>query len=222
MKIIQSRLKENAFLEEFEVLAGNGYSEQENCVVNVFDDVEYQKIMGFGAAITESAAYNYSLLSDEQKQEFLEKYYGSENGLNYNIGRLHINSCDFSLDIYDYVQPGDNTLKTFNIDRDRKYIIPMVKDIQKYCNHDLFFFASPWTPPAYMKDNESPIKGGKLKEEYKKLWAQYFAKYIKEYRKEGINISAVTVQNEPKAIQTWESCFYSPEDEKDLLKSILS
>ena len=65
MKIIQSRLKENAFLEEFEVQAGNGYSEQENCVVNVFDDVEYQKIMGFGAAITESAAYNYSLLSDE-------------------------------------------------------------------------------------------------------------------------------------------------------------
>lgn len=153
--------------------------------------------MGFGAALTESAAYNCSFLSEEQKREFLEKYYGEENGLNYNVGRLHINSCDFSLDIYDYVRPGESTLETFNIDRDRRYIIPRVKDIRKYCNRDLFLFASPWSPPAYMKDNENPVKGGKLKEEYKKLWARYFAKYIKEYRKEGINISAVTVQNEP-------------------------
>lgn len=72
-----------------------------------------------------------------------------------------------------------------------------------------------------MKTNESAIQGGSLKEEYKRLWALYYAKYIKAYREEGIQISAISVQNEPKAIQTWESCFYSPEDERDFLDKYL-
>ena len=113
----------------------------------MFDDVEYQRLMGFGAALTESAAYNCSFLSEEQKREFLEKYTAKKTGLNYNVGRLHINSCDFSLDIYDYVRPGESTLETFNIDRDRRYIIPMVKDIRKYCNRDLFLLPLPGRRP---------------------------------------------------------------------------
>ena len=124
--------------------------------------------------------------------------------------------------IYTYIEENDFELKTFNIDRDRKYIIPFIKDALQYCSEELTLFASPWSPPAFMKDNESPIKGGSLKEEYKKTWAKYYAKYIKAMAEEGITISAITVQNEPKAIQPWESCYYSPEDEKEFIEKYLA
>jgi glucosylceramidase len=152
----------------------------------------------------------------------MESYFSREKGIGYNFGRTHINSCDFSLDIYTYIEEGDTELKTFNIDRDRKYIIPFIKDAMQYCSDELVLFASPWSQPAFMKDNESSVKGGSLKEEYKEVWARYYAKYIKAMAAEGIKISAITVQNEPKAKQTWESCYYSPEDEKEFIEKYLA
>jgi glucosylceramidase len=77
--------------------------------------------------------------------------------------------------------------------------------------------ASPWSPPAYMKDNGNMCGGGKLLPEYKSVWAHYYAKYIKAMAEEGIKISAVTVQNEPNASQLWESCNYSAEDEEEFI-----
>ena len=151
--------------------------------------------------------------SEADKKRFLELYFSREKGIGYNFGRSHINSCDFSLDIYSNVEEGDMTLDTFNLNREKKYIIPFIKDALAYCDQEIVLFASPWSPPAYMKDNGSVVKGGSLLEECKALWANYYVKYIKEMAKEGINFSAISVQNEPKAKQTWESCFYSPEDE---------
>jgi len=222
MKIIRSIPSKNIYFEEQLRDAGNAPESTEMSVVNVFDEIEYQEVLGFGGAFTESAAYNYSLLTDEQKNTFMERYFSRENGIGYNFGRTHINSCDFSLDIYSYVENNDKELKTFTIERDRKYIIPFIKDALRYCSEEIFIFASPWSPPAFMKDNESVIKGGSLKEEYKETWARYYAKYIKAMAKEGIKISAVTVQNEPIARQTWESCYYSPEDEKEFVEKYLS
>lgn len=219
--MIESLPKEEVFFKESTVEYGTASKEEEAGVINVFDDVEYQEVLGFGGAFTESVAYNYSKLSDEAKKDFLEKYFDKKNGIGYNFGRTHINSCDFSLDIYSYVEDGDNTLETFNIERDKKYIIPFLKDAMEYCEEEIVLFASPWSPPAYMKNNESAIGGGSVKEEYQKLWALYYAKYIKAYREEGINICAISVQNEPKAMQTWESCYYSPEDERDFLEKYL-
>lgn len=201
---------------------GAGKERTERAVVNLYEDVKYQEILGFGAAITEAAAYNYSLMSAEDQKRFLELYYSRETGIGYNFGRTCINSCDFGLDIYCYVQDGDQTLETFNIDRERKYVLPMLKDILAFCDQELVLFASPWSPPAYMKDNESTVGGGSLKEEYKRLWALYYTKYIKAFAAEGITISAISVQNEPKAKQTWESCYYSPEDERDFIEKYLS
>ena len=152
----------------------------------------------------------------------MESYFDPANGIGYNFGRTHINSCDFSIDLYTYVEDGDTTLESFSIDRDRKYVIPFIKDAQKYTGEGLFLFASPWSPPAYMKDNEHPFEGGSLKEEFKPVWARYYAKFIKEYQKEGIEISAITVQNEPIAKQSWESCYYSPEDERNFIEKYLA
>lgn len=222
MKIIKSIPSENIYFNESVIEAGNKPEKTEKYVVNVFDEIKYQSVLGFGGAFTESAAYLYSLLSNTQKKQFMENYFSREKGIGYNFGRTHINSCDFSLDIYSYVKDGDRELKTFNIDRDRKYIIPFVKDAMQYCSDELVLFASPWSPPAFMKDNDSAVQGGSLKEEYKEVWARYYAKYIKAMAREGITISAITVQNEPIAKQTWESCYYSAEDEKEFIEKYLS
>ena len=201
---------------------GTGKQAAEGSVVNIYEDVKYQQILGFGAALTESSAYNYSLLSAENKKKFLALYYSRENGIGYSFGRTHINSCDFGLELYTYVEDGDKTLETFSIDRERKYVLPMLKDILAYCDQELILFASPWSPPAYMKDNESPFRGGSLKEEYKRLWALYYAKYINAFAEEGVTVSAISVQNEPKARQSWESCYYSAEDERDFIEKYLA
>ena len=222
MKIIKSIPSENIYFNESVIEAGNKPEKTEKYVVNVFDEIKYQSVLGFGGAFTESAAYLYSLLSNTQKKQFMENYFSREKGIGYNFGRTHINSCDFSLDIYSYVEEGDRELKTFNIDRDRKYIIPFIKDAIQYCSDELVLFASPWSPPAFMKDNDSAVQGGSLKEEYKEVWARYYAKYIKAMAEEGITISAITVQNEPIAKQTWESCYYSAEDEKEFIEKYLS
>ncbi len=221
MKIIKSVPAKGLYFKKSVVKEGNINSISETGIVNIYDDIEYQTVLGFGGAFTETAAYNYAQLTDEQKKDFLKKTFSRKNGIGYNFGRTHINSCDFSLDIYTYVENGDKDLSTFNIDRDRKYNIPFIKDALKYCKDELVLFASPWSPPAYMKDNESPIRGGKLKEEYKAVWARYYAKYIKAMAEEGINITAITVQNEPNARQSWESCNYTPEEERDFIEQYL-
>ena len=222
MKIIKSIPADHLYYQETNVQPGDIKPTQERGVINIYPEIRYQQIMGIGGAFTESAAYNYSLLSPEQKQDFIEKHFSKEKGLGYNFGRLHINSCDFSLDIYNYVQHGDTDLSTFNLDRERKYVIPFIKDAQKYTGQDLMLFASPWSPPAYMKQNESAVEGGSLKEEYMSVWANYYCRFIKEMESEGIVISAISVQNEPNAIQPWESCLYTAQQERDFIEQYLA
>ncbi len=221
IKVIQSFPEKDIYYTERIVEMGNIRSGTELGVINVYDDVLRQEILGFGGAFTEAAAYNYSLMDAKTKDAFMKAYFDRESGIGYNFGRTHINSCDFSLDIYTYVKEGDTTLETFDISRERKYVIPFLKDAMKYCKEEIFLFASPWSPPAYMKDNGSMLEGGKLLDEYKAIWALYYAKYIKAFAEEGIKISALSVQNEPIAVQTWESCGYTPEDERSFLADYL-
>ena len=221
MKIIKSIPRQDIYFSESTIENGNLPSSTEYAVINVFDEFEYQTVLGFGGAFTESAAYNYARLTEAQKKDFLEKYFSRENGIAYNFGRTHINSCDFALDVYSYVEDGDKDLSTFNIDRDRQYIIPFIKDALAYCNEEITLFASPWSPPAYMKVNEDVTRGGELKDEYKGVWARYYAKYIKAMAEEGIVISAITIQNEPNARQSWESCSYSDDEEREFIEQYL-
>ena len=105
-------------------------------------------------------------------------------------------------------------MSDFTIDKDKEYVIPTIKSAQKI-NPNILFLSSPWSPPKFMKSNKMLTLGGKLIDKYKQTWANYFAKYIKEYQKHEIDIKYVTVQNEPNAIQIWESCLYSAEEEID-------
>lgn len=181
----------------------------------VFPEYTYQDWLGFGGAFTESAGYTLSKMSPEKQEEMLDAYFG-ENGINYNFCRNHINSCDFSLGNYAYVEDeNDANFETFDISRDREYIIPMIKRAQSISKNEIKFLASPWSPPAFMKDTREMNHGGKLLSEYRNAWARYIARYIKEYKKEGIDVSMLTIQNEPNATQRWDSCTYTPEEESE-------
>lgn len=187
--------------------------ETENEVVNIFPEMRYQKLIGIGGAFTETSAYTYATLSPQNQQKVSKLLFDPEAGIGLNFGRTHINSCDFSLSDYCYVEPGDKELKTFSIAHDEAQIIPFLKDAQKAAKGAIMLFASPWSPPAWMKDNQDRCNGGRLLEEFYGAWAKYFVKYLLAYRERGIDIFAVTIQNEAKAVQTWESCVYTAEEE---------
>ena len=189
-------------------------------VVNVYPEVKYQTIRGFGGAFTESAAHNYAGMSVEKKKELVKAYFGKE-GLSYNFGRIHMNSCDFALGNYTYVEEGDAQLKTFSIAHDFAEIIPLVKDAQEEYGEPMEFLVSPWSPPAFMKTNGEMNHGGKLKKEFYPVWAKYYVKFIKAYREAGIPIGFLTVQNEPMAVQTWDSCIFTSEEEAVFVREYL-
>lgn len=190
-------------------------------VVNIYPECRYQKIRGFGGAFTESSGYNLTRLPENLQEEIIEAYFGKD-GLRYNIGRTHINSCDFALGNYAYLEDAKDTeMKNFDISRDQKYIIPMLKRAMTAAGEEIELLASPWSPPAFMKTNGEMNHGGKLKDEYYEFWAKYLARYVKEYAKIGIRISMLTIQNEPMAVQTWDSCIYEVEDELRFVRDYL-
>ena len=181
----------------------------------------FQTFLGIGGAITDAAAEVYATLPAEKQEELVNAYYDSTEGIGYTLCRTPIHSCDFSSESYTYIEEGDKELETFNIDHDRQYKIPLLKKAIEAAGGSLTLFASPWSPPAFMKDNNNMLRGGSLLPEYYDSWALYYTKFIKEYEKEGIPVWGITVQNEPMATQTWESCIYTAEQERDFLKKHL-
>jgi len=181
----------------------------------------FQTVLGIGGALTDAAAETFYKLPANKQQEILQAYFDPQNGIGYTLGRTHIHSCDFSSESYTYVKDGDKQLDSFDIAHDLKYRIPFTKAAMATAGKDFTVFASPWSPPGWMKDNGSMLHGGKLKPEYYDSWAQYFGKFIHAYEREGIPIWGLTVQNEPLANQTWESCIYSAEEERDFVKNHL-
>ena len=193
----------------------------ENSVVDLFPEIEYQRWIGFGGAITDAAGYVYTKLSDEDKKKVIDLYYGKD-GNRYNMVRSHIDSCDFSVDMYCAMNdPEDRDMKSFTLERDEKYILPLMKAAQDKVGDGFDIMLTPWSPPAFMKTNNSRIHGGKLMPEYHQFWADYFCRYIKEYEKRGFKVNRITIQNEPQASQTWDSCIFSPEEEKAFMKDYL-
>jgi len=176
-----------------------------------------QEIIGFGGAFTESSAYNLSRINKESRERAIKAYFDPVEGIGYNIGRVSIHGCDFSLGSYLYIKDYDDSLESFDISRDQS-IINLIHDAEKYAKTKIQILGSPWTPPFWMKDNHSPIQGGKLLPRYYQTWANYFVKFIQEYEKRGVEIFSVSIQNEPAAVQRWDSCIYSAEDEKEFVK----
>jgi glucosylceramidase len=190
-------------------------------VIKINPKEKFQTITGFGGSFTEASAYLLNKLSKANRDKILTAYF-SEEGANYSFTRTHINSCDFSLSNYAYaMKPDDKNLDSFSIDADRNDLIPMIKEAMKISKDGFKIIASPWTAPPWMKDNNNWI-GGKLLPQYRQTWALYFEKYIKEYKKEGIDIWGVTVENEPLGNgNNWESMIFTPEEMTEFVKDFL-
>lgn len=180
-----------------------------------------QTLLGIGGALTDAAAETLAKLPAEQQEEVIRAYFDPVRGIGYSLGRTHINSCDFSSEMYTYVADGDRELKTFSIAPDLKYRIPLIKRALAAAGKEFTLYASPWSPPAWMKSNTNMLKGGSLLPDCQPIWAAYFAKFIQAYEREGVPVWGVTVQNEPMASQTWESCVYTAGQERDFVKNHL-
>ena len=162
----------------------------------------FQTFRGIGGALTDAAAETFAKLPADKQDEFLKACFDKNTGIGYSIARTTIHSCDFSSDSYTYVQDGDKTLKTFSVAHDEQYRIPFIKRSIAAAGGKLDLFVSPWSPPAWMKDNNDILHGGKLKPEFYQSWANYYVKFIQAYERRGIPVWGLTVQNEPMAKQT--------------------
>ncbi|MBN2410270.1 glycoside hydrolase family 30 protein [candidate division KSB1 bacterium] len=185
-------------------------------------DKTFQTIEGFGGAFTDASAVNFAKLSKEKQQEFIKSCFDPDEGNGYTLCRTTIHSCDYSDEMYTYDDvEGDKELKHFSIDHDRKYRLPLIKQALAAAGGKMKIYASPWSPPPWMKTNGEMKHGGKLKPEYFQTWADYFVKYVKAYEQEGIPMWGLTVQNEPMAVQVWESCIFTAEEERDFVRDYL-
>ena len=182
---------------------------------------EFQSFIGIGGALTDASAEVFAKLSEAKQKELLTAYYDKDKGIGYTLARTNIHSCDFSSGSYTYVEEGDKDLKTFTVEHDKQFRIPFIKKAIESAGGKLTLYASPWSPPAFMKNTNNMLQGGKLLPEFYESWAMYFTKFIKAYEGIGIPIWAITVQNEPMAKQTWESCIFTAEEERDFLKNYL-
>jgi glucosylceramidase len=181
----------------------------------------FQEFLGIGGAITDASAEVFTKLPAGKQAELLAAYYDREQGIGYTLARTTIHSSDFSSGSYTYIEEGDDALETFNIEHDRSYRIPLIKKAIEATGGELLVYASPWSPPAFMKDSNDMLHGGKLLPGYRDAWAHYYTKFIKAYEAEGIPIWGITIQNEPMAVQIWESSIYTAEEERDFLRDYL-
>ncbi len=181
----------------------------------------FQTMLGIGGALTDASAETFYKLPKDKQKELLTAYYDKDKGIGYTMGRTTIQSSDFSSESYSYVNDNDTDLKSFNLKHDEKYKIPFIKEIMAAAGGKLTLFASPWSPPAWMKTNNNVLHGGKLKPEFGQSWANFYVKFINGFEKAGIPIWGLSVQNEPMATQTWESCLYTGEEERDFIKNFL-
>ena len=124
---------------------------------------------------------------------------------------MSVHSCDFSLNSYTYIEECDESLNSFTLEREKICVLPFLSEAKKL-QPNLHLMAAPWSPPAFMKTNRKLNEGGKLKEKYYMLWAKYLVKYLKEMKKLGHDIEYLSIQNEPEAVQVWESCIYTPKE----------
>lgn len=188
----------------------------------VNSEVEYQEVIGFGGAFNEVGWEAISKLDENKKSEVLNSLF-SEGECNFNFCRTPIGASDFALDAYSLNDNEyDFEMKEFSIERDKKYLIPYLKEALK-TREGLRLWASPWSPPYWMKTNKSMCKGGELIDtpEYLRAYAKYLSRYIDEYNSEGIKIEGFCIQNETDVINVYPTSTMTPEVMSKFIRAYL-
>ncbi|MBJ3248654.1 lysosomal glucosyl ceramidase-like type III secretion effector SrfJ, partial [Salmonella enterica subsp. enterica serovar Corvallis] len=178
---------------------------QRDCseLISVLPRHTLQQIDGFGGSFTEGAGVVFNSMSEKTKAQFLPLYFSAQEH-NYTLARMPIQSCDFSLGNYAYVDSSaDLRQGRLSFSRDEAHLIPLISGALRLNPH-MKLMASPWSPPAFMKTNNDMNGGGKLRRECYADWADIIINYLLEYRRHGINVQALSVQNEPVAVKTWD------------------
>ena len=180
-------------------------------------------IVGFGGALTEAAAHVLARLPKAKRDGVLRGYYDPATGIGYTLARTHIGSCDFSLASWSLDDTDDDrALRHFSLAPMRKAQLPLIHDAREIAGGGFRLLASPWSPPAWMKDNRSMLHGGSLRDNCAAAWADHYVRFVKAmHEEEKIPVWALTVQNEPDATQPWESCLYTAREERDFIRDHL-
>lgn len=190
-------------------------------VIDINPDMRYQEMDGFGFTLTQGTAKHLLGMSESSRKELLQELFGDdENSIRINYLRLSIAASDLNETVFSYhdLEEGeeDPELEKFDLGPDREDVIPVLKEIMAI-NPDIKLMGSPWSPPAWMKDNKD-TRGGKLLLENYDAYALYFVKYIRQMAEEGFVIDAVTVQNEPLHPGNNPSLLMLAEEQRDFIK----
>lgn len=174
---------------------------------------KFQEILGFGGAFTDAACYVFSQLAPSAREQlFHEMFHPSEMGL--SVCRICVGSSDYALKLYSFDEgEPDPDLTRFSIEHDRAYILPVLRQA-RLVNPDLFLFASPWSPPGWMKFNGSML-GGSMPRHSLPVYARYLLKFLQGYAAEGVPVQAITPQNEVDTDQdgSMPACIWAQEYE---------
>lgn len=185
-------------------------------------ETEYQEIMGFGGAFNEIGWEALSHVEEQKKAEVMEALFG-KSGCNLNMGRTPMGASDFAMDAYSLNDvENDFEMKHFSVERDRKLLIPYIKEALK-TKPELKVWGCPWSPPYWMKTNHEMCNGGELLDDKDilKAYAVYFDKYIRAYAAEGIDIFAVCIQNEPDVVNVYPTSTMTSEMMRKFVRAYL-
>jgi len=181
----------------------------------------YQRIEGFGACFNEMGWVALGKLPEKERRRVLESLFGDE-GCAFTLARVPIGASDFAIDGYSLDDtPGDLELAHFSIARDERLLIPFIQAAQDL-RPGLLCWASPWSPPAWMKDNGHYSRGSlRWEPAILRSYADYFARWIGAYRSRGIPIYAVTPQNEPNILNVYPTCLWNGEQLREFIADYL-
>ncbi len=197
----------------------NGYANIEIKAAETFQTVD-----GFGFTLTGGSAELINSLNASKKQELLKQLFGnSDNSIGISYLRISIGASDLDATTFSYddIPEGetDEDLSEFSLEPDMDDLIPLLNEILEI-NPDIKIMGSPWSPPVWMKDNNSTI-GGSLQPKYYSVYAQYFVKYIQKMKEQGITVDAITIQNEPLHPGNNPSLLMTAPQQTDFIKNHL-
>jgi glucosylceramidase len=178
--------------------------------VTVDEGQMYQEWLGFGGTFNEKGWDALAVLPEAERERALKLLFDKVDGAGFTFGRIPLGSSDYGMDRYTLAEtPGDYEMASFSIDRDKEMLIPYIQAALAI-KPDIQFWASPWTPPPWMKDNNAYDRGYMIEDaQTLGAYALYFVKFVQAYAAEGINITAVHPQNEPGWQQDYPSCGWS-------------
>jgi glucosylceramidase len=205
----------------FSTTAASG---QSDAVIEVDEQQRFQSIDGFGYSLTGGSATLINKLPEAEKDALLKELFSTaNNGIGVSYLRISIGASDLSADTFSYNdlpygQTDPDQVK-FSISKEQIDLLPILKRIVAI-NPAIKIMGSPWSPPTWMKDNNS-FKGGSLKPEFYGSYAKYFIKYINAMKAEGITIDAITIQNEPLHPGNVPSMYMEAKDQANFIKTAL-